>query len=142
VPEDIETFKESIAYHNLTSFIQAVNQSLPITKVSPDPSSGIKSLLSLLSSILLHIENTPPLESTKSQRFGNLAFRALLDSFPQPHTKDDSVATKCCAFYWKRSWGDHTRLDYGSGHELNFLVYLLCNSLLPSYKRSLANWRA
>ena len=38
----------------------------------------------------------------------------------------DRNATRELSQYINYSFGDPTRIDYGSGHELNFLCFLLC----------------
>ncbi|KAL3896529.1 MAG: hypothetical protein SGCHY_004013 [Lobulomycetales sp.] len=87
-------------------------------------------LLELLASLLTLVEKTPPVSAQPhGQRFGNPAFRSFLDALPLPGFWPASVPTAhidACIHYWKRSWGDYTRLDYGSGHELNFIVFLIC----------------
>jgi len=41
-----------------------------------------------------------------------------------PEQYHDSIVE--LAVYYKSSWGDKTRMDYGTGHEMNFAVLLYC----------------
>ena len=68
-------------------------------------------------------------------RFGNKAFRVWLDKVTAE--SDSQIAKlsfipgfeKCIPeikVYLLESFGSYERLDYGTGHELNFVVFLFC----------------
>jgi serine/threonine-protein phosphatase 2A activator len=94
-------------------------------------------------------KQTPPIDNSGS-RFGNPAFRTFYDRVgevcvclsvtdmtsltDQVRQAADKLHTKIPGFpvealpevtvYFRESWGDRTRVDYGSGMELNFLCWL------------------
>ena len=68
-------------------------------------------------------------------RFGNKAFRIWLDKVLASSSEEvsklsnDSDFTKAVLeikVYLEESFGSYERLDYGTGHELNFVVFLFC----------------
>lgn len=66
-------------------------------------------------------------------RFGNKAFNQWLDKVRQTLVKEVVAlsgagrdAAEEMAVYLIEAFGNETRLDYGTGHELNFLVFLFC----------------
>jgi hypothetical protein len=68
-------------------------------------------------------------------RFGNKAFRIWLDKVLASSSEEvsklsnDSDFTKAVPeikVYLEESFGSYERLDYGTGHELNFVVFLFC----------------
>ncbi|KAJ2816659.1 Serine/threonine-protein phosphatase 2A activator 2, partial [Coemansia erecta] len=89
----------------------------------------VQKLLALLENVKQANEDITPLD-TKS-RFGNPAFRDFYDKCEKelpswlaeivPADNIEEVAT-----YVKESFGNRRRIDYGTGHELNFLAFLLC----------------
>jgi serine/threonine-protein phosphatase 2A activator len=73
-----------------------------------------------------------PREDTGS-RFGNPVFRSFLDEvekqIPGWHKElglEDDAQIDEVACYLQHSFGNKQRIDYGSGHELNFFLWLLC----------------
>jgi len=120
------------------SFIFNVTDSvtdLPISAVSSKPQQHptITSLLTILSSATSLLEECPP-DYNAGSRFGNPAFRtyitALTTHLPTWHlthfpTLPPGALTELHT-YLTSSFGSARRIDYGSGHELNFLVYALC----------------
>ena len=107
-----------------------------------------KALLAVLDQVEQLVEDIPPVDNAKS-RFGNPAFQTFYDraaevrllSFcsgsrahastsqlaPQwhrtiPGLSEDSIPHLLP--YLVESWGNRTRIDYGSGMELNFLCWL------------------
>lgn len=68
-------------------------------------------------------------------RFGNKAFRCYIDkmreqlngklkeAFDVPHIER---AIPEISTYFIESFGSYERLDFGTGHELNFLAFLFC----------------
>ncbi len=84
--------------------------------------------------------STPPVDNSTS-RFGNPAFKDFYDklqtSLPSLHrqhivpffnkgkqVEDVDATIQELGAYFGESWGNRTRVDYGSGMELNFVCWL------------------
>lgn len=104
-------------------------------KVSSEVSSSAPSEVSPGNKFLLQIEEIikeVPLEEG-NQRYGNKGFinfvervstegeRMLRSSFPRISQKDCSILQS----YLVESFGNRSRIDYGTGHELNFFCFLI-----------------
>ena len=68
-------------------------------------------------------------------RFGNKAYRTWMDKVIAASTEDIKSFSSQEGFencipelkvYLEESFGSYERLDYGTGHELNFVVFLFC----------------
>ncbi|KAI4124973.1 MAG: hypothetical protein LQ338_004523 [Usnochroma carphineum] len=141
---DHELFQASPTHNLLLSFVFSLSEAAADKKISFLPIEEapdiVQKLLSILSSIEDTIEQCPPADQGGS-RFGNPAFRNFLDSIStQSSSWHSSLGLPSCSaisevsIYLLNSFGNRTRIDYGSGHELNFIVWLLCLnrlSLLP-----------
>jgi serine/threonine-protein phosphatase 2A activator len=74
-------------------------------------------------------------------RFGNKAFRTWLDRVvKEADSMLESVITVKEAVpevktYLLDAFGSYERIDYGTGHELNFVVTLLCMFKLGLFKQ-------
>ncbi|KAL2914476.1 Serine/threonine-protein phosphatase 2A activator 1 [Polyrhizophydium stewartii] len=137
----LREWTQSEAYLRILDFIQSLNESVRNKKVSdPCPvSEAMTRIIQMLDEVDGWIDQIPP-EPTP-QRFGNISFRkwAL-------RLKDESVrltaqvlpqhlapaATELAA-YLAGGFGDGTRIDYGSGHELAFTAWLCCLELLDVF---------
>ena len=101
----------------------------------------IIALEDILKSTSSLVDAHPP-EDQGTSRFGNPAFRAFMDdltgqleSLHESLKLPDSKWTQEVAVYLEHAFGSRERIDYGSGHELNFIVWLLCLNrlgLLPT----------
>lgn len=97
---------------------------------------GLSALVNVLKEIELWIDEIPPVE--QASRFGNLAFRtwhgrlgrdakrlmstvlAAAEDVEDPHgAKAEELAA-----YLETSFGNETRIDYGTGHEAHFCLLL------------------
>ncbi|KAI1639458.1 serine/threonine-protein phosphatase 2A activator 2 [Biscogniauxia mediterranea] len=134
--KDHELFLSSPTYNLIIAFIFGLSDAVidtPISAVKDDDCSpSVKSILSILDDAEALVQSTPP-EDAEGSRFGNKVFRAFLDKVkatsPSWHRKlgissDDAIAE--VETYLNQSFGNRTRIDYGSGHELNFMIWLLC----------------
>ena len=91
---------------------------------------GLEKLFDELDKILF---NKIPL-STKEQRFGNTAFKIFRDDIEKQYDSllklvivpkyNEGLALELKK-YFLDCFGSYQRLDYGTGHELNFLCFLL-----------------
>ncbi|TKA63636.1 Serine/threonine-protein phosphatase 2A activator 2, partial [Cryomyces minteri] len=145
-PEDQGLFLASPSYTLLVSFIFTLSDSIRDTPISAikaaelDP--AVSSVVTVLDDAEALIERCPPAD-TGGSRFGNKAFRDLVDaveaSLTQWHERlniTDPAAIDEVATYLHHSFGNRTRIDYGSGHELNFMIWLLCLNRLSILKSS------
>jgi serine/threonine-protein phosphatase 2A activator len=113
---------------------------MPISALSSDRSPCVETILIILDEIEAVLKANPPLDT--GSRFGNPAFRTFgqdvtknLESWHQklgvPPGAGREIST-----YLGHSFGSLSRIDYGSGHELNFFLWLLCLNRLELLPRS------
>ncbi|CAD6445927.1 f792edee-3ab0-432c-802a-0a8ec43bff78-CDS [Sclerotinia trifoliorum] len=135
-PHDHDLFLRSSTYKLLLAFVFGLADSVIDTPVSAinnnDLSSTVTNILEILDKVEDVVQRSPPEEQGDS-RFGNKGFRDFLDLA----TKEDNgwhkqlgitsaEAITEVSTYFLQSFGNRTRIDYGSGHELNFIIWLLC----------------
>lgn len=74
-------------------------------------------------------QDVTPVDNEKS-RFGNPAFQQFYDQVvDQSASLQASIGVLPTAIpelsaYFNESWGNRKRIDYGTGHETNFLAWL------------------
>lgn len=145
-PKDHEIFLSSPTYKLLLAFVFGLTESVVDTPVSAVKTESLSPacvrILQVLDKVEETVEKCPPEEQGDS-RFGNKGFRDFVDAAAkeqaewQKHvgvpTEEASVEVST---YFLQSFGNRTRIDYGSGHELNFVVWLLCLYQLQIVKTS------
>lgn len=89
-----------------------------------------QAVMDILDQVLEIAKATPPVDN-KLSRFGNPAFKTFYDRVGAASRKlHESIpglpadAIPEVEEYFKLSWGNRERVDYGSGMELNFLCWL------------------
>jgi serine/threonine-protein phosphatase 2A activator len=114
------------------------------SKLETEPVESVKKLQQMLAKIESYINEAPP--DTGPRRFGNVSFRKwyklledrasdlLREYIPAPvlqfgsssHTgPDEATAEDELKAYLLGAFGSPQRLDYGTGHELSFLAFLI-----------------
>ncbi|KAJ7098684.1 hypothetical protein B0H15DRAFT_587258 [Mycena belliarum] len=136
--DDVEIWRRSRSYQDYAIFLRRLNESVvgrDIPTTASSTSDAIERIMVLLDSLDAWIDEIPP--QVSPQRYGNLAFRTwgkrldvesdtllgrLLPSAYVaviPHLKP----------YLLTSFGSFGRMDYGTGHETSFALFLLCLTL-------------
>ncbi|KAL7276150.1 Serine/threonine-protein phosphatase 2A activator 2 [Rhizina undulata] len=132
--EDLEIFQQSPTHNLLLSFITDLNNSvLNLTNSHPvEVSPFVQKLLDILETARGYVDEFPPEEAAGS-RFGNKGFWGFYDAlwersheFHKELGLPNDEAIEEVKRYLCESFGNRTRIDYGSGHELNFVTWLLC----------------
>lgn len=142
---EMERFKSSVAYKTIKEYIEVIDTSIregsqtfdteravDIDTLSPhSPPSFAIPTVSLLLKMLSLVEEVP-LED-EDQRYGNKGFVTLYNRlreegpsmvkevFPEASSDDVQIIQQ----YLLNSFGNSTRIDYGTGHELNFLCLVI-----------------
>jgi serine/threonine-protein phosphatase 2A activator len=135
-PHDHDLFLSSPTYKLLLAFVFGLTDSVVDTPVSAvrdsDLSSAVKQILKILDNVEDTVNRSPP-EDQGDSRFGNKGFRDFLDLAAKEHSAwhtelgiKSNEAIEEVSTYFLQSFGNRTRIDYGSGHELNFMLWLLC----------------
>ncbi|KAA8644479.1 hypothetical protein EYZ11_003028 [Aspergillus tanneri] len=150
---DVSEFLCSKAYVDIMTFLLQLNRSMfpakrpdggvqtwPLNSDAVEFSAPVRQLQQVLSKLEAIIEEAPP--DTGPRRFGNISFRkwyqivesrasSLLEECLSPdvlqaRSSDPNGPTAEVELkaYFLGSWGSSQRLDYGTGHELNFLAFL------------------
>lgn len=133
-PSDLDKFHSSSSGRSFLGFIAALNLSITGHKLSDycHESLLIRSIVAFLDSMSSWIDDIPPLQ--QPARYGNPAFRdwharlneeaptMMLNLLPE----DLAPAVVELFPYFADSFGNATRIDYGTGHEANFAAWLFC----------------
>ncbi|TNV76688.1 hypothetical protein FGO68_gene11535 [Halteria grandinella] len=139
-PMTLEKFKKSDAHKDLLGFIAMLAASVKNSRMSETPlPSSLEPLYNYLATLDQWIDEIPPVQ--QPMRFGNKAYRTWQDRVIKESdsmlagivTKSEAVAE--VKSYLLESFGSYERIDYGTGHELNFVVTLLCLFKLGIYKQ-------
>ncbi|KAF2028672.1 Phosphotyrosyl phosphatase activator [Setomelanomma holmii] len=134
-PEDHALFLKSETCTLVEAFVYGIADSVRDRAISSIKDSEETHVVDKLVNILEEaegvLERCPP-EDTGS-RFGNPVFRTYLDeihaALPAWHKTlrlQDQAQVDEISTYLAHSFGNKRRIDYGSGHELNFFLWLLC----------------
>ncbi|KNZ80803.1 Serine/threonine-protein phosphatase 2A activator 1 [Termitomyces sp. J132] len=147
---DVLAWKTTQSYRDYAVFLRRLNESvvgqfLPCTST---PSQAVTKTLELLNTLDRWIDEIPPLQSP--QRFGNLAFRtwgARLEERADEVlslllTGDFSAAIPHVKPLLLTSFGSFTRMDYGTGHETSFALFLLALMLVRLYEPTVEEERS
>jgi serine/threonine-protein phosphatase 2A activator len=134
--KDHDLFLSSPTHELILAFIFGLSESVvdqPISSVrDADLSLPVKTILSILDQAESLCRESPP-DDQSGNRFGNKTFRIFVDKVKQAAsgwhlelglTKAEAIAE--LSTYLCQSFGNRARIDYGSGHELNFMMWLLC----------------
>jgi len=137
--DDIEHWKSMQSYRDYILFLRRLNESVVGTSLPWIPehhSQSVNRLLVLLDTLEQWSIEIAPLESP--QRFGNLAFRTW--GLRLEERSDDMLRTLLAPEYaavipyvkpyFMSSFGSFTRMDYGTGHETSFALFLFCLTLV------------
>ncbi|QDZ19362.1 phosphotyrosyl phosphatase activator PTPA [Chloropicon primus] len=133
---DVQTFLRSQSCRDYLAFVKCLCSKIVGVKVTEVKQGGLSETLRGLNSILDavsgYVDQVPPQKHTL--RYGNPAFRdwhAMVSD-----NSEDLIGTILperlkgaapeLAYYLSDSFGNRTRIDYGTGHETNFVILLYC----------------
>ncbi|KAI5820518.1 hypothetical protein BZA77DRAFT_79580 [Pyronema omphalodes] len=130
---DLTLFQTSPTHALLLSFTTDLNNSVLNKSNSSEVTITpvIETLLKILDNVSAVVDEFPP-EYAGGSRFGNKSFQGFYDAVWERATEWHTSlnlpegAIEEVKRYFCESFGNRTRIDYGSGHELNFLAWILC----------------
>uniref|UniRef100_T1IJQ0 Serine/threonine-protein phosphatase 2A activator n=1 Tax=Strigamia maritima TaxID=126957 RepID=T1IJQ0_STRMM len=129
--QDMDVWEKSEAYHEYFGFIIMLNEEVKGKKMTTE-CRVTKGLLDLIDIIDKWVDEIPPME--QPQRFGNKSFRTWFQKLQEnaPNLLKTALPTEFhqaipeVSVYLIESVGNSTRIDYGTGHEMAFVMFLCC----------------
>lgn len=142
---DLERFQSSEALSKYIGFITRLNDKIAnqtlssvrgnyYSSVGPENGANdgiISKLISLLETLSKWVDEIEPHQVGLS-RFGNPAFRTWFDKVSEEMDTllmpifSNKLQREEAGTYLSAAFGDRKRIDYGTGHEANFMCFLLC----------------
>jgi serine/threonine-protein phosphatase 2A activator len=133
-PEQLKQFLRSEAARDFVSFILALNEAVKGKQLSDTcpESEAVGKLVGVLDTLWRWVDDTPPAAHTL--RYGNPAYRTwfakMAEAAPQLMAgvlpEGLQPAAEELGGYFADSFGNATRIDYGTGHETTFAALLYC----------------
>ncbi|KAL4151832.1 hypothetical protein PRNP1_008769 [Phytophthora ramorum] len=141
---DLRHFLGSPAQQMILVFVKHLNESVKGKSISSDceVSPNVQKAVDLVNEINSWIDEIPPIQ--QPMRFGNKAFRTFYDRVVErtPVMQENMLAEDLhgavveLAAYLDDSFGNRVRIDYGTGHETSFIVWMCCLHKLGFFKQS------
>lgn len=117
---DIPAFQRSPAYRRLWARVNTMAQQVEgiTTPQTFDPGFGAAAehICATLGRLSALVDEVPPVAG--HNRFGNPSYRVWRERVPQRIEDDEERA-----YYLQNAFGSLQRIDFGTGHELNFVAY-------------------
>ena len=142
--EQLQEFQKTQSCANYLTFVVSLQQSILSKGISATPQlDSLKFFNEYFHDVRNKLAETPPIQG--NSRFGNIAFKdfhkklvdlnasfvtKLLEQF-----KLDGKYLPELKIYLDEAYGDPIRIDYGTGHEFNFMVFLLCLHKLIHFQK-------
>ena len=133
-PMQMGAWQTSEAYRDLLGFIMTVGESVRGKKTTQQchVSETTEKIVQLLATLEGWVDEIPPIE--QPQRFGNKAYRTWYERLQTQADQlvtallpeDQNEASVELKAYFMDSFGNNTRIDYGTGHEMCFVYFLIC----------------
>jgi len=131
----LNTWMQSDAYNNIIGFFTHLQNSVkskPISATPQNPKPEYLAFAKFFTNLEALLEECPPIQ--QPMRFGNKAFTTWYNKLVTPIDTlleellvgSKKAAKEEVALYLQESFGSEVRIDYGTGHELNFAIFLLC----------------
>ncbi|MES1920813.1 Serine/threonine-protein phosphatase 2A activator 2 [Bonamia ostreae] len=126
--KDLEKFKKSDINKDIKNFISDISKHL-IDKAQIKESEYSNILMNVLNDLNNWIDEIPPMKM--EMRYGNKSFRNWHQKLENEFDNLFSNFASKSHFlelkgYFNGSFGNPIRLDYGTGHEFCFFLFLLC----------------
>ncbi|CAM9611375.1 unnamed protein product [Chrysoparadoxa australica] len=133
--DDMKKFLASETYKDILGFVLLCNQAVMGKTVNESEykvSEAVKKISAMMGTMESWIDEYPPIQ--QPMRFGNKAFRSWHGRFVEeaPAMMRDllpenlqEAATELLP-YLLQSFGNEQRIDYGTGHETNFVTWMHC----------------
>lgn len=131
---EMATWEKSQAYYDIVGFINSISQSIQGRKTTDnlDITPMAEQVLKLFDELAKLLDEIPAID--QPQRFGNKAYRDWLAKLKEnaidylqsalPASMHRAVPE--ISVYFTESFGNAIRIDYGTGHELSFIMFLCC----------------
>jgi serine/threonine-protein phosphatase 2A activator len=139
---DVEAALRGSSLRKFIAFTLSLNQSVVGVKLSHpcSMSPAVEAVMAGLNRLAAFIDDAPPVKH--EVRYGNPAFRTWFQKLQEAAPElvldmlgeDASGATIEILPYFLDSFGNRTRIDYGTGHETNFMMFLYCLFALGALK--------
>jgi hypothetical protein len=140
----LQEFQTIKTYADYMTFVVSLQQSILSKGISETPQlDSLKFFNEYFKEVQSKLLATPPVQG--NNRFGNVAFKdfhkKLVDLNVNLVTKiieqfklEGRYLTEL-TIYLDEAYGDPIRIDYGTGHELNFMVFLFCVNKLVHFQK-------
>jgi len=133
-PDMIHAWEQSEAYEEYLGFIMAIGEAIKGKKIRDELSMSqvCSQLVKLLETLSSWVAEIPAVEM--SARYGNSSYRTWFDKLVNEgeglisELLPEALAPAVVELtgYFKDSFGNRTRIDYGTGHEMTFVMFLAC----------------